>query len=383
VFTFIAGLLLAVRLAPADPIADRLVASALETTPEIAAARATADAARLRIAPARTLPDPSVTFQYENAAYGVMLMQPIPWPGKLSLAGEVAHSEARELEAGMVPRAALTIEARVRNTWYELVLARALDQLIEERRRTATQIEESVRSRYAAGLAVQQDVLRAQVELARLDETSLAQQATIAAKLAELHRLVGRDAPIEGELPSDTEVPPADDVIAAALGRSPEVAAARAGIETGRIAIDLAKKNFLPDFVVSGGEMDAMWQFSAGISIPAWIDRRQRNQLAEAHARVAARTAESEVVARELEVRTRERLAQLDAARRTAALYREKIVPLDELALESALASYQAGQVPFVSVLDALNALFSDRAQLLGKLAENARWRIAIDEVMP
>jgi len=386
-----------------DPTLDALVSEALANTPETASARANVEAANRRIVPAGTLPDPflSTTFQNDGRSIslgkeggsflGLMASLSVPWPGKLSLAGKVAESEAREVESGVVGRTNLTIEARVRNAWYDVVLARAIDRILDERRETATQIEASVRERYAAGLAVQQDVLRAQVELARIEELKAAQAATIVARSAELNRLLGRpqDASVgtPNDLPAVDAVPANDVLITSAAARSPELAAARQSIETGRIRIDVAKKNFLPDFVVNGGsmyragfEMGPMWQVGVGISLPVWIERRQKNQLAEAQAQVNARTADSEVVSRELELRTRERMAQLDAALRVAKLYRDQILPLDALSLESALASYQAGKVPFITVLDALNAVFNDRALYAGRLAESAKWRVAIDE---
>ncbi len=392
-----------VRFAPADPAADRLVAEALKQTPEIVEARANAEAARRRIVPAKTLPDPSATLNYQNdgtgfslgsqqgSFLGLMLSQPLPWPGKLSLAGKAAESEAREIETGVVGRTELSIEARVRNAWYDLLLARATDRLIDDRRKAAAQIEETVRQRYAAGLAVQQDVLRAQIELVRLDEAKASLQAEITGLTAEINRLIGwpQDSSIEtsAALPAIAPPPGTAAVIRAVDSRSPEIASARQGIETGRLGVALAKKNFLPDFVVSAGSMyrgafamGPMWQVGVGVSIPAWIDRRQRNQLGEAEARLDARTAESDRVARELELQTRERLAQLDAANRVAALYHDKIVPLDEFSLQSALASYTAGKVPFITVLDALNTLYGDRATYLSRLDEAAKWRVAIDE---
>ena len=386
-----------------DPALDALVAEALANTPETASARATVEAARRRIVPAGTLPDPFLSTTYQNDGRGIslgkqegsflglMASQPLPWPGKLSLASKVAESEAREVESGVVGRTNLTIEARVRNAWYDVVLARAIDRILDERRESATQIEAAVRERYAAGLAVQQDVLRAQVELARIDELKATQAATIVARTAELNRLLGRpqDAHVDTprELAAVELVPAVASLIESASTRSPELAATRQGIETGRIRIDVAKKNFLPDFVVNGGsmyragfEMGPMWQVGVGISLPVWIERRQKNQLAEAQALVNARTSDADAVSRELELRTRERVAQLDAALRVAKLYRDQILVLDELSLESALASYQAGKIPFISVLDALNTLFNDRALYAGRLAESAKWRVAIDE---
>jgi cobalt-zinc-cadmium efflux system outer membrane protein len=391
------------RLAPDDPRAEGLVREALQKTPEIDAARAALEAARRRVEPSRTLPDPSASFTYENdgrglslgsaegSFAGLMVSQPFPWPGKLALAGKATASEAREIEVGELNRTALMIEARVRSAWYDLVLARALDRLVEERRETARQIEASTRDRYAAGLAIQQDVLRAQVELARINELKATQRAVITSRLAELNRLLGRpqDAAIDTapELPATAAIPSTNDIVAAALARSPESAAARQGIATGKLRIDIAKKNFLPDFVVSGGSMyrgnfamGPMWQAGVGVSLPLWVNKRQQNQLAEAEARVAEQTAQTDVAGRELELRTRERIAQLESANEIAALYRDKIILLDQLSYESALVSYQAGKVPFITVFDAVNTLYSDRASYLGRLAEAAKWRVAIDE---
>ena len=393
----------AVRAALRDPQLEALVNEALNKAPEMAAAQASVEAAQRRIIPSRTLADPFVSTTYQNdgrapslgsaegSFLGLMASQAIPWPGKLRLAGDIAASESREIERGALGRTGLALEARVRNAWYDLVLARAIDRIIEERRTAATQIEASVRERYVAGLAVQQDVLRAQVELARIDESKATQGALIVSRLAELNRLVSeqqdRAIATPDRLPEDPTLPSLGELVASAAARSPELAASRQGIETGRIRVDLAKKNFLPDFSVNAGsmyrgnfEMGPMWQVGVGISVPLWINRRQQNQLAEAQAVVRGRTAESDAVVRELELRTRERVAQLDAALRIAALYRDKVLPLDDVSLESALASYQAGKVPFITVLDALNTLYSDRAIYSGRLAESAKWRVAIDE---
>ena len=391
------------KFAPPDPAADRLVAEAVKVTPDVQVAAANVEAAKARVVPARTLPDPmaSLTFQNDGRGFslgraegsfvGLMLTQPLPWPGKLDLAGRIAQSEARETEARLLPRAERTVEARVRNAWYDLLLANAIDRLIDERRATAEQVEASARERYAAGIGMQQDVLRAQTELARIEEMKLTQGASITARLAELNHLTGREHDATMQLPAALPVPPAlpdeDVVITAVDAASPEIAATRQGVATGDLELSLARRNFLPDFSVTAGSMDRgnfamgpMWQVGVGVTIPLWVDRRQQNRLTEAAARLTARTAEVEAIRQHLELHTHERIAEAMASDASAAIYRDKILPLDQLSLESAMASYTSGKVPFVTVLDAMTTLFTDRATYTTRLAESAKWRVAIDE---
>ena len=56
------------------------------------------------------------------------------------------------------------------------------------------------------------------------------------------------------------------------------------------------------------------------------------------------------------------------------------ILPTDQLSLESAIATYRTGKVPFVTVLEALNTLYADRAFYSTRLADAEKWRVAIDE---
>jgi outer membrane protein TolC len=56
------------------------------------------------------------------------------------------------------------------------------------------------------------------------------------------------------------------------------------------------------------------------------------------------------------------------------------VIPTDQVSLESAMASYRAGRAPFVTVLEALNALYADRSNLLGRIADAQKLRVAIEE---
>ena len=132
------------RTTSTDTFLDGLVAEALRSNPDVALATASSESAHLRIQPAQTLPDPSLAFNYQNDGrtpslggqeitfLGAMFSQPLPWPGKLRLAGEVGTKPSAEAAEGPVRRARLAIEARVRRAYYEYLLAREGLELVEE-----------------------------------------------------------------------------------------------------------------------------------------------------------------------------------------------------------------------------------------------------------
>jgi cobalt-zinc-cadmium efflux system outer membrane protein len=377
--------LLATRATLPDAALDRAVADAIARAPETVVARAETEAARRRVEPARTLPDPSasLTWDGDRRMAGLMASQALPWPGKLALNARASEEDANAIEASGTRRAALTIEARVRNAYYDLAVAHAVRHLLDERRTTAQQIEEIARSRYASGLGVQQDVVRAQIEIVRVEEQQNTQEAILTARAAELTALAGYDVE-PGDIPFDLTIPPVDDLIASALARNAEIAGARASVDAAKTRVELAKKGLLPDFVVSAGPMVGTmaktFAIGGGVSLPIYAARRQRNQIAEADARLTAEAARIDALKRDVALQTRDRAASLVAATKTAVMYSEKLLPLDELSMQSALSGYQAGKLPFVSVLDALHVLHDDRVSHMAHLADAAKWRVAIDE---
>ncbi len=383
-----------------EPELEQLVAEAIRSHPDLTSAMASVEAARQRVAPARTLPDPSVSFNYQNDGtrltlgerdmtfLGAMISQPLPWPGKLRLAGEEAAQRAEEIEAG-VERARLAVEARVRRSYYEYLLAGALRELTEDRGRSWREIADIVRERYAAGLGIQQDVLRAQTEVLRVDEARADQAAQFVNRRTELNRVLGR--PQEGSIETGqhlefrSETPEFPLLLRRVLDRSPELSGSERAIEAARLRVALARKDFMPDFVASGGPMyrgalDPMWQVGLGITLPIHAGSRLKPRLKAAEADVRSQEARLASAALELEFLTRERFENLNAALRVARLYKEGVLPVDQLSMESALASYRTGKVPFVTVLEALNTLYADRMIYLTRLSDSEKWRVAIDE---
>jgi outer membrane protein TolC len=382
-----------------DAVLDALVEEALRSNPDLRAASEVVRAARQRPAQVSSLSDPVVSVNYTNegwspslgtmpdASLAIMASQDLPYPGKRRLRADIASREADQVEQQLA-RARLGVSAAVRRSYYGLLLARALLALTNEQGELWRHMEGIARARYGVGQGNQQDVLRTQVELTRVGQLVVEQETAIAVRVAEINRLL--DRPADTPLPTDSvlaAIPAAGglpDELDTLRRISPELAAARLGVERARLATQLARKDYKPDFVVQGGYMnrgglDPMWQAGLGVTLPI---RRQRRASAVAEAEAQVRAAEARVASIELQLRLRaqERLAQLEAARKTAALYDGGIVRQDEMSVESARASYQVGRVPFITVLEALTTLYADRSTLLRLLEAQARIRANLDE---
>jgi outer membrane protein TolC len=318
---------------------------------------------------------------------GFMGSQELPWPGKRDLRRRIAAQEGVP-SAERLERQRLAVVAGVRRAFWSLVLAEQSLAVLRDEEEVWKETEGVARARYAVGQGAQQDVLRAQVEMTRLEQRRAQLEAELEAGEAELTRLVGREVKREAvagvRLALRTELRGLATLQAEAEATLPELRAWAAGVERGALAVELAQRDFKPDFTVQAGYMnrgglDPMWQAGVGVTLPLARGRRHA-AVAEAEADRRAAALQVEVLRAQIRFRTREREAQLRAAERMATLYSEGLIPQARLSYESAIANYQAGRVPFLTVLEALSTLYRDRTDHLRLLAAHERIRASISE---
>lgn len=384
---------------PDDPVLQTLIDEALARHPGIQAVHSTIAAAGTRAEQARAYPNPMVSTTFTNDGWvpslgsmpmttlGFMVSQELPYSGKRDLRASLATAEARQLEPSMT-RVRLSIEASVKRAYYALLLARELQTLIDEQRIVWRQVESVVRTRYAIGQGAQPDVLRAQTELARVEQRAIEQATEVRVRLAELNQLRARplDTPIVTTLRLSLRAleGSAEDAVGRAVAISPELEEVRRSIDTDRAALEVARRAFKPDFTVQGGYMnrgglDPMWVAGFGVSWP--ISKKARESaVAEAEIRAGGDGHVEEAMALQLAYRTQERFARALSAEQLIALYDRSVIVQDELTLQSAIANYQAAKVPFVSILEAVTTLYADRWARATLIADHARLRASLDE---
>lgn len=363
---------------PGGPPDTLRIAQALQVArdanPMLRASRLSAQAATQRVGPAGALPDPQLQFGLMNRMASelgstldpmtmdqVQLMQMVPWPGKLGSARRAARHAATAAQAD-ADQQALMLAAEVRMAYYEAALAdRALD-VMRRTRGLLTQFLDVSTTMYAVGTGIQQDVLRAQVEVARMSEeiTRMGQMRVAAA--ARLNALLGREAtsPIEAlELPAPAigRLPPVDTLVAWALAQRPALVAGAERAAAAEASLQTARRELFPDFQVGVAyqrrpAFDDMVSLMVGVNLPVFARARQlpmRREIAAMRDMAQAELANlrNETMARIVELRAR---AQQD--QNLARLYGSSILPQARASVEAALASYRVGRVTFMTLVD-------------------------------
>jgi outer membrane protein TolC len=345
------------------------------------------------------LPDPSLSLGLQNdgfkgiqvgkmetSFYSVAFTQPFPWPGKRDLRTQVAALGVKLSEAAK-SRVLLGLEADVRRGYAALLLVREQKTLQAQQATFLEQAEQSARSRYEVGQGSQVDLLRAQLERTRLKQAVLALDAEEKTALAGLNRL--RQHHPEDPLETTTSLrdQPEPDLLSleAVEARSPELAAAWAGVQQAERQMDLAKLDRRPDFAVTAGVMprgalDPMWQVGVSISLPIYGRNKQQRAMAEHDHHRLGQKAEVDSVHTLLWQRTEERTFQIQALRGIRNLYREGLLVQSEASFKAALAQYEGGRGSFLGALEALNGWVGDQGAYLQTLAQLQAQHIALGE---
>jgi outer membrane protein TolC len=195
-------------------------------------------------------------------------------------------------------------------------------------------------------------------------------------------RIRAAEAMLNTSLGNDPETPVPDLVIPtldrrlpawtdlkAQLAARPELAAARAGIARAEAEVQVMRDMFTPMATIRTGPSYTMaegrgWMAMVGLSIPIWRSKL-RAGVAEARAMQQMSEAELRAVTRMVEGEAAASLNELQAASDQQTALRGNVLPRARVALDPALAGYAAGRLPLVSVIEAIQALWSVQAELI------------------
>lgn len=343
--------------------------------PRIAAAEALARAAEARVDPARRPPDPQLQFGLMNRSlpgFGlsdplgmnqVQLMQMVPFPGKLSRGGQVASARA-QAERARAADVAWDARARAAMAFYELYQMDQSLVVAEETLRILRDLATTASTMYGVGEGRQADVLRAQVEIARMTEDITRMRTERVSAAARLNALLALDpstpvgSPLRPSFP-DT-LPPLDSLVVEAERNRPMVQAAEAEVRAAEAGVKLAQREIWPDLQVGlqygqrpmEDGTDRMVSLMLGLNLPIFAGSRQLAMRREASAMRQMASADLEAMQADTRGRVAELYAAAERARRLGTLYRGTILPQAHTTVSAALAAYRVGSVDFMTLLD-------------------------------
>ena len=346
----------------------RFVQAVLDKNRDIKEEDAAHRAAVARITSAGALDDPMVSYTAAPETAGlpvgyrqsIQFSQAIPWPGVLSLRESAATAEAGSAEYQLADtRLRLAAKARAAYAdWYYVHKALAIN---------ATDItlvghlKAVARAAYAAGQAPQQDVLRAETELLRLQNQTLELGRRETAVQAEVNQLL--DAPPDTPVapPGDLPEPPLAQTLpaltGAVLAQNPALKGWDKQVAAGRDRVELAEDGFLPNFNFVAGDNQLMspWQkqYTVGVAINIPIGGKHSGELDEAHARLNQSQQHYFAVRDRLLADLSQSYAAVKQLRGTIDLYDKQLVPLAGLNLHAAEADYSSGSGDFTKLIQA------------------------------
>jgi len=392
---------------------QQAVDEALASNPGLAAINTRAEALASIPEQRGTLPDPRLSLNLQNVPldsfsltregmtqFQIGISQALPFPGKLALAEAAAQRQA-EAAGFDVAELRLALVRDVKLVWWNLFfLDRALE-IVEANQALLRQFVEVAQGKYRVGEGLQQDVLLAQLELSRLLERKLDLEGMRRNEAVRLNVLLDRPANGEIRLPKEvseqfSRLPDERALMARAKRHRPLLMARERLLEAARLRVDLARKDYYPDFRVGavwgvrGGENpDGSDRADFGsllfsMNLPIYsgsrqdkaLDQRNSERLREQHALHELQLQVAAEIGRALSDYRR------NAER--AVLFKSGIIPQASQTVASMLAGYQVNKVDFLNLVRSQITLYNYETQYWKALSESrqalARLAAAVGE---
>ncbi|MCR4438311.1 MAG: TolC family protein [bacterium] len=370
---------------------DELVALVLQRNPRLQAEQLEAEALSRRAAAAGVLPNPTLGFELKNvgwgrltvgeemmSGFGVSVNQGIPFPGELKLHRVAARIEADQ-QALLQEETRLALVRQAKELYSRLFYYQRSRQLLEKRKSLLEEGARLAEARYAVGQAIQSDLFKAQVEISQTAEMILETEAILEGlrgRVASLFSVpVDSLEVIAGELPVSSLPLDAPELLARAQEKNPRLRRTELQAEKAAVEENLARINFLPDFMIRAGRMfrgrfGDVYEAMVGVEIPLYFWKREKNLLAEAKLRQQGATLQTLDLRNEIAAALHESWVAGKSAEARIALYRQRTIPQAESSLQATLSSYMVGRADFLSLLSDIDALITYQMEYAKSLAD-------------
>jgi outer membrane protein, heavy metal efflux system len=363
---------------------DRLVEEALQSNPEILAAKAKWEVYKEKIPQAFALEDPMFSFGIINLPTNFSfkdedmtmkefsLSQKLPFPGKRPLMREMAEKEAEAVSMEIQGKIHQVIK-EIKNAYYELSHVDRATGVIQRNKELLETFAKIAESRYSVGEGIQQDVIKAHVEVSKMLDELLMQSQRRRALEAKLNALLNR--------PPETPVGKPEEVVfrkipltieelqKLAVEMNPTLKGMKKMIEARQKAHALAKREYYPDFNLrfaygqrsptpSGMNRMDMLTGMVEINIPIFYKSKQDRKVAEVMADIQVAEAQYRAMKNEILFMIADMFSMVQRVERQLELYKTGIIPQANLQINSAMSAYRVNKADFMTLLDSQMTLY-------------------------
>ncbi|MFI3154981.1 MAG: TolC family protein [Methylococcaceae bacterium] len=364
---------------------------AVQDNPNLAQMQARAQAMAAIPSQMGALPDPEISFnamslpvntfntrQEDMTQLGVGISQSFPFPGKLSLREQAAAFEA-EAATQNITEVRWQLLSEVKTTWWLIFYLDRAIQIVDNNHALLRQFVEIARTKYEVGEGLQQDVLLAQLELSKLLDQQLMLKASRRNAAASLNALLDKPANEEIRLPEkvDSQLPTIKQENL--LYRQAETSRAvlesnRQGINAAQSRLDLAKKDYLPDFNLgasygaranapAGDRRADLLSLNLNMNVPIFAAQKQ----AKAVDQRTSELMQERYALQDQWNKVRSQISQAyndyRRAKDQVVLFETGIVPQARQTVASMLAGYQVNKVDFLNLVRSQLTLFEYETQ--------------------
>jgi outer membrane protein TolC len=322
-------------------------------------------------------PRPFAGYSNSNFAYiGLGASQDIPYPGKRQLRAQVAEHEADSVEAQTDSVRRLVV-GNLKIVYFKLAYIQQTLGVLEKSDQLLNQVEQATEARYRVGQGNQQDVLKAQLQHTKILQEIAHHHQEEGALEAQIKQLLGR---LQGspDIVADTLSARSLSFSAPALfekasEHNPDVRSKQASIEQQETQVELAHKNFRPDFNVqymyqhTNGDTRDYYVATFGVRLPN--RGRQKAELAQAQQNQERARRELDSESQRVLSEVQQQYVRAKTSEERLKIYSDGLGPQSEATFRSALSAYQSNRQDFESLLssflDVLNLDLEYRNELV------------------
>lgn len=362
---------------------EQLIEEAIQNNPEILAQKKRWELFKEKIPQASALEDPmfgfgiislptNFSFKDEDMTMKeISLSQKFPFYGKRRLMGEMAQKEAEAVFTEIQEKANRIVK-EVKATFYELSYNYRSTEITERNKEILENFAKIAETQYAVGMGIQQDVLKAHVEVSKmLDELIMLGQRRRALE-AKLITLLNRSPESSVGKPEEVvyqKIPfVIEELQKAAIEKNPTLKGMKKMIEAKEKAYALAKREYYPDLTArfaygqrdNGPEMKRrdMLTGMVEINIPIFYKSKQDRKVAEAKAEIETTEAQYRAMRNEIQFMITDMATMIQRVERQLELYKTGIIPQANLQLSSAMSAYRVNKADFMTLLDSRMTLY-------------------------